>query len=196
MKYRKYISIKNGAILGIILLAVGCASMDEGRSIDSTSNEDEEHMRYDGREPASARGDFGWLNQVEDDFGRIASETSSRAIASQNKREVLATSKKWAFSYLPKSNNFYLELNGATYKMIQTKINEGERFAFAAEGQSENPVVIAFTKGSERNPASETACRGEISYWSISKRAYISEDQTLSRENCNQLWTALREYVP
>lgn len=203
MKYRKYVSvIKTGAIVLMTLGLAACATTNSDRSPSSVKNQEEteQRNRFDGREPASLKGDFGWLNQVEDDFGRIADETSSRAVASQNKQEVLMKEKEWSFSFLPKTNNFYLEVQGTSYKMIQTRINDGERFAFAAEGQAENPLTFAVATGENRAVASSgaaaSACDTEISFWSKKTKAYVTERVAVKGKACERMLTLLKDYVP
>jgi len=200
MKYRKYVSlIKTGAIVITALSLGACAS--SGRSINSVDEEEaREHIRhkFDGREPASLQGNFTWLNEVEDDFSRIAAETSNRAVASQNKHEVLLKQKEWKFSFLPKTNHFYVDLQGVTYKMIQTTINDGERFAFAAEGQAENPLTLAVSRGEGRSVASGAAadCSTEISYWNKRSKAYVTESRMVTGKSCERMLSLLKDYVP
>ncbi len=211
MKYRMY--CKQIEIRAIFILALGlsaCASTPQNgangnandRQPDSVQTDEdsghEHHVpsRFDGREPAGMKGDVTWLNEVEDDFGRIAAETSSRAVASQNKHEVLMKQKEWAFSYQPKTNHFYVVLQGIQYQMVQTRIDDGERFAFAAEGQAENPLTFAITKGEGRNVASGDVCATEISYWSKSAKSYVTERKALQGKNCVRMLSLLKDYVP
>jgi hypothetical protein len=163
----------------------------DGRTADS--------KEFDGREPSSMKGDFTWLNDVEDEFGRVAAETSSRAVASQNKHEVLMKQKEWAFSYLPKTNHFYVDVQGTQYQMVQTKIDDGERFAFAAEGQAENPVTFAVTKGEGRSVASGATadtCATEISFWSKTAKSYVTERKDVAGKSCARMLGLLKDYVP
>ena len=201
MKYRKYESmIKAGAIALMSLGLAACASSG-GRQLDSVG--DEEHTKskvqqFDGREPASMHGDFTWLNEVEDDFGRIAAETSNRAVASQDKHETLVKEKGWTFSFHPKTNHFYVVVQGVSYKMIQTRIDEGERFAFAAEGQAENPVTFSVLRGDGRGVASSgpAACGIEIAYWNKKSKSYATENKSFSGKACERLLSLLKDYVP
>ncbi|HEY8279555.1 MAG TPA: hypothetical protein VIH99_08030 [Bdellovibrionota bacterium] len=206
MKYRMYCSqIKIGAtfLLALSLSACAYTQPSSDRSPDSVQ-EDEggtitNHVppsKFDGREPASMKGDFTWLNEVEDEFGRVAAETSSRAVASQNKHEVLLKQKDWSFSYLPKTNHFYVSLQGTQYQMVQTKIDDGERFAFAAEGQAENPLTFAVTRAEGRNVASGESCDAEISYWSKNSKAYVTEKKALAGKSCVRMMGLLKDYVP
>jgi hypothetical protein len=209
MKYRKY--YRQIEIKAVFILALGlsaCASTPQGdengkiRQPDSVQTDEDggsAHRvpsRFDGREPAGMKGDFTWLNEVEDDFGRIAAETSSRAVASQNKFEVLMKQKEWSFSFQPKTNHFYVDLQGTQYRMVQTRIDDGERFAFAAEGQAENPLTFAVTKGEGRQVASEDVCTTEISYWSKSAKSYVTERKALQGKNCVRMLGLLKDYVP
>jgi len=204
MKYRKYyIQIKIGAIFTLALGLSACASTNgsqnlnrEPSSVKSDDQEIDRPSNFDGREPASMKGDFTWLNEVEEDFGRIAAETSKRAVASQNKQEVLVKLKEWNFSYLPKTNHFYVVLQGVQYQMVQTKIDDGERFAFATEGQAENPLTFAVTKSEGRNVASGMSCDAEISYWSKSAKSYVTERKSVSGKPCERMLGLLKEYVP
>lgn len=208
MKYRMYCKkIKIGAMITLALGLSACASTPQNTSGSRQpgsvqSDEDDTKQkhgpyRFDGREPSSMKGDFTWLNEVEEDFGRIAAETSSRAVASQNKHEVLMKQKEWSFSYLPKTNHFYVNLQGTQYQMVQTKIDDGERFAFAAEeGQAENPLTFAVTRGEGRNVASGEACTVEISYWSKSAKSYVTERKALQGKNCQRMLGLLKDYVP
>jgi len=203
MKYRKYyIQIKIGAMfilaLGVSACASSKSSQDMDRAVSSVSSEtkDERAGNYDGREPSSMKGDFTWLSEVESDFGRIAAETSKRAVASQNKQEVLVKLKDWNFSYLPKTNHFYVVLQGTQYQMVQTRIDDGKRFAFAAAGQAENPLTFAVTKSEGRNVASGKSCDTEISYWNKSSKSYVTERKSISGKSCDRMLGLLKEYVP
>ena len=202
MKYRKYIAtIKIGAVIIGALSLAACATTQgrEPSSVDEQDSSDKKIQKLDGREPASLQGDFTWLNEVEDDFSRIAAETSNRAVASQNKQEVLVKHKEWSFSFLPKTNHFYVDVQGVSYKMIQTKINDGERFAFAAEGQSENPLTLSVAKSEESRKVasgSGSVCETEISYWNKKSKSYVTERKVLDGKSCDMLLSKLKDYVP
>lgn len=197
MKYRKYVSlIKTGAIVITALSLGACAST--GRNPDSVSEQEQDekmYQKYDGREPASMHGDFTWLNDVEDEFGRVAAETSNRAVASQ-KAETLMKEKDWTFGFSPKNNAFHVNLQGVTYKMVQTTINDGERFAFAAEGQAENPLTFSVYRGEGRKVASGTLCTTEISYWNKKSKSYVTEQKSVNGQPCDRMLTLLKDYVP
>ena len=148
MKYRMYCNrIRVGSLFFLALSLASCAntpykdengnerqpsSVQTDKGDGDSSNhkarfdgrQTEAQPQFDGREPSSMKGDFTWLNEVEDEFGRVAAETSSRAVASQNKHEVLMKQKEWSFSYLPKTNHFYVDVNGTQFQMVQTKIEE------------------------------------------------------------------------
>lgn len=205
MKYRTYSKqIKIGAMFILALGTSACATTKNNEMMErepaSVTTEPESKGdrpgKYDGREPASMKGDFTWLNEVEEDFGRIAADTSKRAIANQSKHEVLLKQKDWNFSYLPRTNHFYVDLGGTQYQMVQTKIDDGERFAFAAEGQAENPLTFAVTKGEGRSVASGNSCDAEISYWSKRSKSYVTERKSLAGKPCERLLSLLKEYVP
>lgn len=199
--YRTYAStIKTGVFTLLNLsLALGLAACASSGDRAPSSVKDTENPRtYNGREPASLQGDFTWLNQVEDDFGRIADETSTRAVASSNKQETLLKEKDWSFSFLPKTNHFYIDLQGTAYRMVQTRINDGERFAFAAEGQAENPLTLSVSRGEGRAVASgNTAnCDAEISYWSKKAKAYVTDRASIKGKSCDRMIDLLKDYVP
>jgi hypothetical protein len=196
--YRTYAStIKSGFFALITLSLAACATTGD-RAPSSVKDDAENARKYNGREPASLHGDFSWLNQVEDDFGRIADETSSRAVASSNRQETLVKEKDWSFSYLPKTNHFYVDLQGTAFRMVQTRINDGERFAFAAEGQSENPVTFSISRGEGRAVASNNTanCETEISYWSKKSKAYVTDRTTVKGKTCDRMIDLLKDYVP
>jgi hypothetical protein len=156
-------------------------------------------QKLDGREPSSMKGDFTWLNDVEDEFGRVAAETSSRAVASQNKHEVLMKQKEWIFTYLPKTNHFYVEVQGTQYQLVQTGLGDGDRYAFAAEGQSENPITFSVSRGDGRSVASgkpAASCGTEISYWSDSAKSYMTERKDVTGKSCERMLGLLKDYVP
>jgi hypothetical protein len=127
----------------------------------------------------------------------MAAETSNRAVASENKQQVLLKQRDWQFSFLPKTNHFYVDVQGTTYQMVQTKINDGERFAFAAEGQAENPVTFSVVKGDDsgRKVASES-CESEISYWNKKSKSYVTERKTVMGKSCESMLALLKDYVP
>jgi hypothetical protein len=189
--------IKNGAMIAIALAISACASTGD-RNPDSTQEEDVEfqHEKYDGREPRALQGDFTWLNEVEDEFGRISSRTSSRTVASQTKQEVLMKNNDWAFGFMPKGNHFFVEAQGASYKMVQARISDGERFAFAAEGLGENPVIFSVARGEGRNVASGTVCDTEISFWNKRTNRYVTERRSVGGERCARMLSVLKDYVP
>lgn len=205
MKYRKYCNqIRIGAMFIMVLGLSACATTNNSKGMDrepsSVSSDEEPDVRrsrdFDGREPASMKGDFTWLNEVEQDFGRIAADTSKRVVASQNKHEVLLQRKNWNFSYLPRTNHFYVVLQGIQYQMVQTKIDDGERFAFAAEGQAENPLTLAVTRAEGRSVASGKSCNTEISYWSKNAKSYVTERVSVQGKSCERMLGLLKEYVP
>lgn len=214
MKYRMYCqsikhsvkrsithSIKFGpAVIAALSLSACATTASQPRPPTSVQADETEGGQQaaaiDGREPSSMKGDFPWLNEVEDEFGRVAAETSSRAVASQNKPEVLMKQKEWSFSFQPKTNHFYVELQGTPYSMVQTKLDDGGRFAFAAEGQAENPLTFAVTKGEGRSVASGDGCTTEISYWSKTAKSYVTERKTVWGKSCARMLELLKDYVP
>ena len=81
--------------------------------------------------------------------------------------------------------------------MMQTTINDGERFAFAAEGQAENPLTLAVTRGEGRQVASDASvCETEISYWNKKSKSYVTDRQSLTGKSCDRLISLLKDYVP
>jgi hypothetical protein len=200
MKYRKYTqTIRSGAFIILALGLAACASTGnrEVSSIHQDDSDGRKEDKYDGREPAAMRGDFTWLNEVEDNFGRIADDSSNRNVASDNKNQVLVKQKDWAFSFLPKTNHFYVDVQGTNYKMVQTRINDGERFAFAAEGQAENPITFSVVKSEvEGRKVASESCDSEISYWNKKSKSYVTERKTVAGKSCERLLALLKDYVP
>lgn len=198
MKYRKYIfEIKTWAVLIFAVSLVSCASGQ--RAPDSVPTEEEQVKKekdYDGREPASLRGDFTWLNEVEDNFSKVAEATSDRAVASTRKKEVLIKKKDWNFGFHEKANQFFASVQGTDFKMVQTRINDGERYAFAAEGQAENPVTFSVMRAEGRGVASGQLCETEISYWNKKSKTYVTEQSQIKGKTCEHLLDLLKDYVP
>ncbi len=200
MQYRKY---KSAILVGaIIIVAQGlfaCASTPGNRqpsSIENNSEDEIQQHRYDGREPASMHGGFTWLDDVGDNFSRIAADTSNRAVASENDKEVLIKQKNWNFSYLPKTNHFYVGLHGETYSMVQTSIGDGKSYAFAAEGQADNPVTLSLIRSEGRQVASGIQCDAQLSYWNAKTHSYTKDVHQVHGEACEHLINKLKDYVP
>jgi len=191
MAYRKY----KFTVLGLLFIAfaMGACTSTGVRKPSSINNEMERHR---GREPAALKGNFTWLDQVEEDFGRIAAETSSRTVASEQSKKTYIKKKNWWFAYSEKNNSFYANINGQNYKMVQTSISDGESFAFTAEGQTENPVTLSILHKAGRKVASNGSCNAELSYWNTHKHAYVKENTKLKGKSCAQLITKLKDYVP
>jgi hypothetical protein len=207
MGYRKYLKLVQGVTVTILFAAGFAACSSTGvvqRSPDSINedNKSEEgngrEYRLDGREPAGAsnRGDVGWLNEVEDDFGRIADETSSRTVASSKGNETLLKKGSWALQYAPSNNQFIVAVDGASYRMVQTSIGDGESFAFTAEGQAENPVTLNVSKVNEVRAVASLRCRAEVSYWNKQTHAYNKDRVETQGKACENLIVRLKEYVP
>lgn len=200
MTYRKY----NFAILGIITTLILSACATTGAREPSSINDEEENTRgvinrpehQHGREPAAMKGNFQWLDQVEEDFGRIASETSHRTVASEQSKETYIKQKAWNLSFSEKTNSFYVNFGEQNYKLVQTSIGDGESYAFAAEGQTENPVTLSVIHKMGRNVASGGDCQAELSYWSAQKHAYVKEQTELQGAGCARLVQKLKDYVP
>lgn len=194
MQYRKY---KIAILVGLCLISaqglLACKQASVERKPDSITKPDEGN---DGREPASMQGVVNWLDDVGDKFNRIASDTSNRAVASENEKEMLIQQKNWSFSYLPKTNHFYIGLQGEVYSMVQTSFGDGESYAFAAEGQAENPVTLSVIPSKGREVASGSACNTEISYWNAQAHRYVKDSEHLSGKACARLMKKLKDYVP
>ena len=201
MKYRKYKSAI--LVVGMFIVAQGfiaCASSTSGRNPDSLEDQEQKapthRYSYDGREPSSTNDKFTWIDDVGDNFGRIAADTSNRAVASENKKEVLLAKKNWSFSYLPKTNTFYEGLQGETYPMLQPSIGGGDTYAFAAQGQAENPVTLSIAKDTGRVVASGVQCEAELSYWNVKTHNYAKDTIKLHGEACERVISRLKDYVP
>ncbi len=190
MKNRKF----KLAILSIIVSISVAACTSTGARKPSSVDGGMEHQI--GREPASMRGNFTWLDQVEDDFGRIASETSNRTVASEQEHQTYIKQKKWSFSYSEKTNSFFVKIGDQNYKMIQSSIGDGESYAFAAEGQTENPVTLSVIQKTGREVASGSTCQAELNYWNADSRVYMKEQARLQGKSCNKLVSRLKDYVP
>ena len=204
MEYRKYINLVQGVIVFAALGFAACSSTGTvNRSPDSINQEQDQdeidlrrQYQMDGREPASAKGDFTWLDEVEEDFGKIADETSSRTVASAGGKEVILKQNNWALQYAPSSNQFFVSVDGSAYRMVQTDIGDGDSFAFAAEGQAENPVTLNVSRIHEGRVIASLTCRAELSYWNKGERAYNKDRAVIQGKNCEHLIERLKEFVP
>lgn len=204
MEYRKYQKmITAGAFVLSALIITGCAGAERKPvSVDNNGDTKAEEMekriyRYDGREPASSKsGDITWLNEVEEDFGRIASETSSRTVASNKNREVLVAHKQWSFQYASGSNQFFMNLGGNTYRMVQTNVGDSDLFSFAAEGQAENPMTFSVGRMKEGRVPASVSCEAELQFWNKSTRAYQKDRTEVRGSGCESLISRLKNYIP
>ena len=192
MMYRKY-AMKNPIIAVITsALLVGCASMPPTESGRDPASEAEAETR----EPASMVGNHEWLNEVQDDFSRIADETSSRSVASR-RPDVLVARNRWSFNYLPANNQFSLKLDGANYGMVQTSLDDQDMFSFAAEGQTETPITLTVARNDGREVAEvASACAVELSFWDTKNKLYQKDMANIRGERCAKVIEQLRSYVP
>jgi hypothetical protein len=80
--------------------------------------------------------------------------------------------------------------------MVKPPNHAGERFAFAAEGQAENPLTFSVTAGEGRRVASGSACDTEISYWNKKAKSYVTEQKAFDGKACERMMSLLKDYVP
>lgn len=191
MKYRKY-AMKSRIIAVITgILLAGCAATQPVENRGPAAADDAAN-----REPASMTGNYEWLNEVQDDFSRIADETSSRSLAS-GKPSVLIKHGRWTFNYLPANNQFSLKLDGASYGLIQTNLDDENMFSFSAEGQTETPITLTIALNDGRNVASAvSACEVELSFWDKKIKRYSKDVANISGSHCDKMLAQLRSYVP
>lgn len=158
-------------------------------------------IETEGREPASMVGNQDWLNEVQDDFSRIADETSSRSVASR-KPDILIERERWAFQFTPASNRYNLRLDGVSYQMVQTNFDDQDIFSFAAEGQTESPITLTFARNEGRQFASveaanqASACSVELSFWDSKNKKHKKDEANIQGERCDRVVDQLRSYVP
>ncbi len=206
MRYRKYLKLVQGVTI-ISFAALGFAACSSTgvveRSPDSINQENQnndadEHRSYrlDGREPAGLSGSATWLNDVEEDFGRIADETSSRTVASSKGSEVLLKKSNWTLQFVPANNQFVVSIDRSSYRMVQTNIGDGDSFAFAAEGQSENPITLNVNRINEGRVVASLRCRAELSFWDKKSHSYTKDRVETEGKACENLMVRLKEYVP
>lgn len=196
--YKMYFNRSITTVLFSLAILSGCATTKpSGAERDPAAAERE----TEGREPASMVGNQEWLNEVQDDFSRIADETSSRSVASR-KPDILVERSRWAFQYVPANNRFNLRLDGATYPMIQTSLDDQDLFSFAAEGQTETPITLTFSRNEGRQYASleaagaASACSVELSFWDGKNKKYQKDEANIQGERCDRVVEQLRSYVP
>jgi hypothetical protein len=187
--YRKYKLVLASGILAISLGIVGCA----GSGVRSPNSVEQ----YDGNEPREhvKRIDLGWLNDVEQDFGTVAARSSSRSLASQDK-EVLFKHSDRSFFYQKTSNQFFLQIDGLTYRMAQSTLGDGGNYSFAAEGASENPPSVSIKGATSRGLASERKCTVNIGYFAKGKSVYTQDQVKVNTKSCVHMTQILKDYVP
>ena len=205
MLYRKYESmIKNGAKLAVVGLALSLSSCATYYNNDRKPSSVEDGVSgtlkdpdTDGREPGSGpRAEASWLDDVSDEFNRVANENSNRTVASEGKNEILLKRKNWSFNYQPKANQFYVDINGELHKVSQNMVNDERRFSFSEEGESKNPLTFSVAKNLGRGVASGLTCVTEISYWKPESSKYVTESVKLKGKNCDTLISKLKDYAP
>lgn len=208
MKYRMYKISKQWIAVIASLLLVGCSTMGKSGATGDTyadaivENDREPASVNDtsGREPAAMVGNQEWLNEVQDDFSRIADETSSRTVASR-KPDVLVERARWVFQYMPANNQFLLKLDGSNYGMIQTSLDDQNLFSFAAEGQTETPITLTVARNDGRQVAeaatiANASCSVELSYWDAKNKKYQKDAADFRGQHCDKVINQLRSYVP
>lgn len=192
MKYRKYKMVLAGVMLLVTMGLVGCAG-GQVRSPDSV-----EDQQYDGNEPQQRvrHLDTTWLNGVDETFGKVAARSSNRSLASQDK-EILLKKKGWNFFYQKSSNQFFLSLDGQSYRMIQTDLGEAGNFQFAAEGVTDNPPTLTIHGlGGNRGLASASQCNVDVGYFNKSQSTYAQKKVSMNSKSCAGLAKRLKDYVP
>lgn len=216
MKYRKYNNMKIKFFLIVVAsLTVGCATGNrdsrtefacedclvikedkEAKFGEETRNLASAEEDAVDREPASMVGDFKWLNKVQDDFDRIAAESTHRSVANTNPSILLAR-KRWSFRYFPDRNNFGLKLDNRQFDLVQTKFENTGVYAFAAEGQVENPITLSVSQAEDTYAYSDSGnCVFELSFWDERKHRYDKDTASIRGERCAEVMNHLRSYVP
>ena len=152
------------------------------------------------REPYSMKGDFQWLNRVQKDFDRIASETSSRTIAARKKDKLLIKHKNWSFFFSPENNIFYLRMGAASYTMVQPALMEDDYFSFVPKGEDANTMSLTIYKeGIEKNrraASHEETCAVELSFWNKKTRKYEKNNLTIKNLRCSLIIDTVDNHIP
>ncbi len=178
---------------------------------------------YD-REPASMVGDFNWLNGVQDEFDRIAAESTYQSVANMSPT-ILVARERWSFLYHLDQNAFELHLDSRKFTMVQTKVENRGAYAFAAAGQEENPVTLSISQSEAqldaqsstqpRTPSSfqpntqsgtkfedvyayteSVNCIFELSFWDEKKHQYRKGVANIRGGRCTEIINHLRSYGP
>lgn len=199
--YRMCIVRKSLGLVALLSLLSGCAGT--GKVVEESDADDREPASSQDaniREPSSLVGNVDWLNDVQDDFSRIADETSSRAVASKQP-DILLQKPRWTFLFHPNTNKFTLRLDGKSYGMVQTSIDDSSNFSFAAEGQTETPITLSVSLlDEERAPAQAGAvanlCTAELSFWDSQGKRYQKDSTDLRGERCARVIEQMRSFVP
>lgn len=147
------------------------------------------------REPSSLQGNFSWLDKVERDFDRIASEAGDRSIASSGKNIVWASKKRWSFFY--KNKHFFCRLDGKDYPLQLTNLESTDYYSFSVKGGKESFLTLSVHPSEGRGLASsQSTCFVELSFWDEKRRKYREEGVSLSGSRCLKMLKQLQSYVP
>lgn len=205
MKYKMYRRIQHFAAFASVFFLAACATTNSRSGEDGREPASSEDQNI--REPASLVGNYEWLNEVQEDFSRIADETSSNRGVASGQPDVLVQCTRWSFLFNPVSNRFSVRLDNTNYWMVKTNLDDNDSFSFAAEGQAETPLTltVAVTRSEERTPAQAatatpvivpTACDIELSFWDGKNKRYQKEPASIQGERCARVVEQLRSYVP
>ena len=181
--------------LSASLLVLSCAHTEGERELASSK-------KGPNREPYSMKGDFKWLNKVQEDFARVAAETSSRSVAARKKDKLLVEAKdrKWKFFFSPENNIFYLKMGPATYTMTQPSLSEDDYFAFVPNGEDANTMSLTIQKDNTnrgRKAASNLdTCSVELSFWNEQSRKYDKNNVKVKGIACSIMVKTINNHVP
>ena len=198
-QYRKYdIKVAFAAILLVTISACSSISTKKGESeLDSDNFRSPAAANETAREPASMKGNFAWLNEVQSDFDRIAAETSSRSVAGSARTRILVQRKQWSFRFKEQTNRFLLKLNDQFFNLVQLSMEDDESYSFVADGQQENPITLSiYRKGGRRVANLGNVCVVELNFWDDMGKTYRKDTASIFGGRCSKVLSQLRSYVP
>ena len=189
MKYRKYNFFICLQILGIFLLLTACS----GKAV----HEDDAQLMeesFDGNEPASAPGNFSWLNEFEEEVQKLFHNSSSRELASRPSTEILFQKGAWKFSH-KEGDHFILEHAGKKQPMQWVAEPKAEGGFFFIARNMAHPMTLSLSKWRDRALASGHSCTIELNYWNEKMGDYRSESTKMYGKECHQMWNKVEGMI-
>ncbi len=150
--------------------------------------------------PAALRGDFTWLNNVKDEFQKVASTGKSRTLASSGPSHVFFQTVGMSVGY--KNGNFYLIFNNKNHALRLINKESMDYYSFLGDEKSDHPLMLSILPGKNQSSFDEgrtlastpSSCSIELQLWGTKK--YSKRDFALSAQNCQKILNQLVDHAP